>query len=48
MIGIPGNEMADQTAKLVPTSFKIPFSNLKPPINKYILDECQSSLNNSI
>ena len=41
--GIPGNEMVDQPAKtslaLVPTSFKIPFSYLKPPINNYMLDE---------
>ena len=41
-IGIQGNEMIDQQAKsslsLEPTS-KIPFSNFKPSINKYILDE---------
>ena len=39
--GILGNEMVDQQAKtslsLEPTSFKIPFSNFKPSINKYIL-----------
>ena len=44
--------MIDQQAKislsLEPTSFKIPFSNLKPSINKYILEELQTSLNNSI
>ena len=42
-IGILGNEMVDQQAKtsflLEPTSFKIPFSNFKPSINKYILEE---------
>ena len=35
--------MIDQQAKtslsLESTSFKIPFSNFKPSINKYILDE---------
>ena len=30
-----------------PTSFKIPFSNFKPSINKYILDQWQTSWNNS-
>ena len=39
-IGIQGNEMVDKQAKtslsLEPTSFKIPFSNFKPSINKYI------------
>ena len=38
-IGILGNEMEDQQARtsllLEPTSFKIPFSNFKPSINKY-------------
>ena len=42
-IGIQGNEMVDKQAKtsfsLEPTSFKIPFSNFKPFINKYILEE---------
>ena len=51
-IGIQGNEMVDKQAKtslsLEPTSFKIPFSNFKPSINKYILDQWQTSLNNSI
>ena len=44
--------MVDKQAKtslsLEPTSFKIPFSNFKPSINKYILEECQTSWNNSI
>ena len=51
-IGIPVNGMVDQQAKtsltLEPTSFKIQFSNLKPSINKYILDEWQTTWNNSI
>ena len=51
-ICIQGNEMVDQQAKtslsLEPTSFKIPFSNFKPSINKYILEEWQTSWNNSI
>ena len=51
-IGILGNEMVDQQAKtppsLEPTSFKIPFSDFKPSINKYILEEWQTSWNNSI
>ena len=38
-IGIQGNEMVDKQAKtslsLEPTTFKIPFSNFKPSINKY-------------
>ena len=44
--------MVDQQAKtslsLEPSSFKIPFSNFKPSINKYILDQWQTSWNNSI
>ena len=44
--------MVDQQAKssllLEPTSFKIPFSNFKPSINKYVLDQWQTSWNNSI
>ena len=44
--------MVDQQAKaslsLEPTSFKIPFSNFKPSIKKYILEEWQASWNNSI
>ena len=51
-IGIQGNEMVDKQAKtslsLEPTSFKITFSNFKPSINKYILEEWQTSWNNSI
>ena len=51
-IGIPGIEMVDKQAKssltLQPTSLKIPFSNFKPSINKYILVEWQTSWNNSI
>ena len=51
-IGIQGNEMVDRQAKLSlslePTSFKIPFSNFKPSINKYILDQWQTSWNKSI
>ena len=51
-IGIQGNEMVDKQAKtslsLEPTSFKMPFSNFKPSINKYILEEWQTSWNNSI
>ena len=49
---IQGNEMVDKQAKtslsLEPTSFKIPFSNFKPSIKKYILEEWQTSWNNSI
>ena len=52
LIGILGNETVDQQAKtslsLEPTFFKIPFSNFKPSINKYILEEWQTSCNNSI
>ena len=33
---------------LEPTSFKIPFSNFEQSINKYILEEWQTSWNNSI
>ena len=44
--------MVDKQAKtslsLEPPSFKIPFSNFKPSINKYILEEWQTSWNNSI
>ena len=44
--------MVDQQAKLSlalePTSFKIPFLNFKPTINKYVLDHWQTSWNNSI
>ena len=41
-IGIQGNETVDKQAKtslsLEPTFFKIPLSNFKPSINKYILE----------
>ena len=51
-IGIQGNEIVDNQAKtslsLEPTSFKISFSNFKPSINKYILEEWQTLWNNSI
>ena len=51
-IGIQGNEMVDKQAKTSlssePTYFKIPFSNFKPSINKYILDQWQTSWNTSI
>ena len=44
--------MVDKQAKtslsLEPTSFKIPFSNFKPSIKKYIFEEWQTSWNNSI
>ena len=44
--------MVDQQAKtslsLQPTSLKIPFSNIKPSIKKYVLDHWQTSWNNSI
>ena len=50
-IDIQGNKMVDKQAKtslsLEPT-YKIPFSNFKPSINKYILEEWQTSWNNSI
>ena len=51
-IGIQGNAVVDKQAKtslsLEPTYFKIPFSKFKPSINKYILEEWQTSWNNSI
>ena len=51
-IDILGNELVYQQAKtslsFEPTSFKIPFSNFKPSINKYILEEWQTSWNNCI
>ena len=44
--------MVDKQAKtslsLDPASFKTPFSNFKPSINKYILEEWQTLWNNSI
>ena len=43
--------MVDKQVKsslsLEPTCFKISFSNFKPSINKYILEEWQTSWNNS-
>ena len=51
-IGIQRNAMVDKQGKtslsLQPTSFKISFSNFKPSINKYIMEEWQTSWNNSI
>ena len=52
-IGIQGNEMVDKqktatSLSLEPTSFKISFSNFKPSFNNYILEEWQTSWNNSI
>ena len=51
-ICIQRNEMVDKQAKtshsLEPTSFKIPFSKFKPSINKYISEEWQNLLINSI
>ena len=44
--------MVDQQEKtslsLEPIPFKIPCSNFKPSINKYVLDQWQTSWNNSI
>ena len=42
------NKQAKTSLSLEPTFFKIPFSNFKPSINKYILEEWQTSWNNSI
>ena len=39
---------AKKMLSLEPTSFKIPFSNFKPSINKYIWEEWQTSWNISI
>ena len=51
-IGNQGNEMVDQQAKaslsLEPTSFKIPFSNFKPSINKLILEEWNKSIGSKL
>ena len=51
-IGIPGNENVDLKAKqslnLHPTNFPIQFSNFKPFINRYILNNWQTSWNNSV
>ena len=42
------NQQAETSLSLEPTTFKIPFSNFKPSINKYILDEWQTSWNNRL
>ena len=42
------DKQAKTTLSLEPASFKIPFSNFKPSINKYILEEWQTSWNNNI
>ena len=42
------DQQAKASLSLEPTSFKIPFSNFKPSINTYILEELQTSWNNSI
>ena len=51
-VGVQGSEMVDKQAKaslsLEPTSFKVPFSNFKPSINEYILEEWQTSWNGGI
>ena len=51
-IGIPGNENVDLKAKeslnLHPTNIPIHFSNFKPFINRYILNNLQTSWNNSV
>ena len=51
-IGIPGNENVDLKAKeslnLHPTNFPIQFSNFKPFINRYILNNRQTSRSNSV
>ena len=40
--------LSKASLSLEPTSFKISFSNFKPSMNKYILEEWQTSWNNSI
>ena len=45
---VPVPTTSSTALSLEPTSFKIPFSNFKPSINKYILEEWQTSWNNSI
>ena len=51
-IGIPGNENVDLKAKeslnLHPTNFPIQFSNFKPFINRYILNNWQTSWSNRV
>ena len=50
--GIQGNVMVDKQAKislsLEPTCFKIPFSNFKPSINKYILKAIKNATGTSV
>ena len=41
-------KQAKTSLSLERTSFEIPFSNFKPSINKYILEEWPTSWNNSI
>ena len=43
-----GRLASKKSLTLKPTSFKIPFSYFKPSINKYILDQWQTSWNDSI
>ena len=51
-IGIPGNEnvvlKAKESLNLHPTNFPIQFSNFKPFINRYILNNWQTSWSNSV
>ena len=51
-IGIQGKGLVDKQVKtslsLEPTFFKILFSNFKPSINKYILEEWHTSWNSNI
>ena len=47
-LGSTINQQAKTSLTLEPNSFKLPFSSFKPSINKYILDEWQTSWNNSI
>ena len=42
------DNQTNTSLSLEPTSFKIPFSNFKPSISKYILEEWQTSWNKSI
>ena len=41
-------QQAKSSLSLEPASFKIPFSNFEPSINKYILDQWQTSWKNNI
>jgi len=51
-MGIQGNEKADIAAKaalsLSPSDFKIPYSDLRPLINSFILNKWQESWDNEI